>query len=127
MKTCQLWDTCRWWPYAGERSRVELLVAKAAERDEWRTIGERYQAQIDAPHDPDHGVWASELPEDYVIAVLGALDRRFYLNADGTELQGWYPMPGWDREMSALEAYQRYGGLALARASENGARLDELR
>jgi hypothetical protein len=113
VKFWQLMYVCR------RAGQPDLPATKAADREEWSQFGEwwrHYDELIDAQ---DRERLDFELPHEYVREVSGDVRLALYESEDGV----WLRHPRFaptDRELSAFEAYIKYGSDAIDTALEKG-------
>jgi len=100
-------------------------------RDEWRLIGEMAKTRADwaflqewasdwtsIVNAQDRSKLDAELPVEFVRAVLGLSRVSLFLAEDG-----WlrsYQLSGSDQAISALSAFNRFGGTTIENALEYG-------
>jgi hypothetical protein len=91
--------------------QLDLPATKAEERAEWRQFGEWSRRQDELIDAQDRKELDFELLDDYVRSVLCDVRLAFYESQDGV----WLRHPRFaptDHELSAFEAYIRYGSEA---------------
>src|SRR5262249_24880620 len=111
MKFWQLASVCRGQP--------QIPLATASHRAEWHEYAEWYEQLDKLIRAQDRVKLDYELPDDYVRAVLQDCALTYFEGDDGW-LRSYRHAPG-DRELSALQTFDKYGGPALEDAQEFGA------
>lgn len=113
MKFWHLMYVCR------RAGQLDLPATKATGREEWRQFAEWWRHYDDLVDAQDRDKLDFELPDDYVRGVLHEVELPLYESQDGV----WLRHPRFaptDQELSALEAYIRYGSEAIDEALEKG-------
>jgi len=97
---------------------IPVILTTASAHAEWRFVAE-WLAQYDTIVDTqDRAKLDHELADHLVRITLGNSDLKCYLSNDGW-LRSWR-MSQDDKLLSALEAFDKYGGVALEEACEKG-------
>ena len=108
----------RFWELASVcRAQPELVARTAAEHSSWSQFEIWYHSRNELLASQDREKLDSELPEEFVKAVLECCSKAFFLGGDA-RLRS-YPLNPDDEQLSALEAYSRFGNV-LEEALEFG-------
>ncbi len=99
------------------RAQPELVARTAAEHPSWSQFEIWYRSRNELVASQDREKLDSELPEEFVKAVLEHCSKTFFLGGDG-RLRS-YPLNPDDEQLSALETYSRFGNV-LEQALEFG-------
>ena len=113
MKYWQLMAVCR---IAGSES---MPAVKADERAEWREFRVWYDHYERLVNKQDRAKLDFELPKEYVRAVLSDIRLDYYVTKSSDWLCHPRDAPA-DKELTAVEAYVKYGGDAIETALEKG-------
>lgn len=101
-----------------EERNIQLIRRLASTHAAWQFITDwlaQYEVLVDTQ---DRAKLDYELPAPFVRIVLAESDFIYYLSNDGW-LRSWKAYPD-DKLVTALDAFERYGGQALEEACEKG-------
>jgi hypothetical protein len=110
MKFWQLSSACR--------SEPELIDSVLRDETRWRSWADKFSRMNELVDVQDRSILDAELPDDLVRLVLSKLPTTFYLSSDGW-LRSWAFNPH-DKRLSALEAFDSYGGEVIEDVLEKG-------
>jgi hypothetical protein len=102
---------------AGRSDGRDMILDVSRSNADWRVLGvwvESFDALVAGQ---DRGKLDCELPDEFCRAVLDRVSQDFYLSADRL---GSRRLSAGDRELSALEAFEMFGGSALEETMEFG-------
>jgi hypothetical protein len=94
----------------------ELINIVASAQVEWQFVAEWLAQDAILVNTQDRAKLDYELPDAFVRAALEKSDLKFYLSEDGW-LRSWKMSPS-DELMTAVNAFNRYGGEKLEDAYE---------
>ena len=100
------------------RERASPIADAARGRSEWRKFGDWLAQEDELIRLQDREKLDTELPDDYVRAVLAYVDMTFYLATDGWLRR--HRVHSGDEKLTALEAFNRCGGELLEDVIEKG-------
>lgn len=99
-------------------SGLDIVRAEARRRPEWREFGDWAERFDDLVGAQDREKLDHELPDAFARAVLARASVSYFLGHDDVlRSYGHYP---FREKLTALEAFDRYGGTALEDANEYG-------
>src|SRR5215470_16594807 len=110
MKLWELHSVCRTQP--------DLIEARLQTEPRWQKWLKEFRSFDELVHTQDRSRLDADLPDDVVRSILSELRVTYYLSDDGW--LRWSPQSTRDKALSALSAFELYGGTVLEDALEKG-------
>jgi hypothetical protein len=100
------------------RSELDRVREVSRKRREWEFVGEWIDDYNNIVRSKDRAKLDFELPDSFVRAALRRSELKFYLSRD-RQLRS-KRRSFWDRKLSAIRTYVKFGGIAMEEALEYG-------
>lgn len=109
-----------WQLHSIMRDCPSTISSIALTRADWRYIAEWMTDFTNLVRRQDRSKLDFILPDEFVRTVLSRLTLSFYLNADNQHLRSYSINRSREERLSAVEAYERFGGDVLEDLLEKG-------
>lgn len=100
-------------------SEKKLIYKIALKHNEWKFISDWLNEYDTLVNTQDRNKLDYQLPNQFIREVLKCTNLKYYLSQDGIWLRSW-KIASDDNPVTALEAFDTYGGNALEEAVEFG-------